>query len=153
MLLRRVGLQVASVSHVLPTENAGGVFAGLVDKPPASIPGPAESDAQETDSKKRIIAWDAERAVGMSDSSKGSQVVEPWLPLGIRTKDDDIVPLSLDEMCGPAQPLVTATENDYMDVDHSPGMSTQANFYAGMEESIPTRLPETTVRLPYCGKE
>ncbi|KAI0312502.1 hypothetical protein OF83DRAFT_1086972 [Amylostereum chailletii] len=116
-------LHVASVSNVLPTEKN--------DEPWT------DADVQKRDARHRRIAWDAER-LGRMDSldndAEGSpdpeytETVdnsgvgsEPWMPMGYRTNDGDIVPLSMDERRAYAR----NSDKDSMDIDNPDDMTTQ----------------------------
>ncbi|KAI0063417.1 hypothetical protein BV25DRAFT_1883873 [Artomyces pyxidatus] len=166
-----VNVHIASVSAFIPssTDDNDAPFSGTTNGP---IQGPfamgtaarqAQIEAQERDAHERKIVWDAEK-IGRLDSkdvdaegeddpefpidavNDSGVGLDAWLPLGVRTNDGDIVPLSREELESEKVPVDGLKGGEPMEVDES--AVTQELFFGGLPESIPDCIEKLVSPLP-----
>ncbi|KAI0256862.1 HORMA domain-containing protein, partial [Lactifluus subvellereus] len=125
-----VNVHVASVSAYIPSvEAADGVPPSLAstDASPTLTPKQIQIEVQKRDARERTIVWDAEK-ISRLDSLDEDADHNEWTPMGTRSKEGNIVPLSVRSR---GQELGESN----MDIDA--GGATQELLFTGRAECVP----------------
>ena len=152
-LFPSVNVHVASVSAYIPSvEAANGVPSSLfsTDASATLTPKQIQIEVQKQDARERTIVWDAEKISRLDsldedaefeddpDLPRGpphnSEIIhDEWTPMGTRSKEGDIVPLSV-------QSRGQELDESNMDIDASG--TTQELLFTGQAEFVPDSVQQ-----------